>query len=261
LTVLLGFPRPTTTRVNPNPSSKVRVTTYENIRTMSGRENMYDFVNFIRHADFSKVLELADRLKYEEEMREQRQHGVSAASLLHPRKKTRLLSTGNGRRGQHGEKDPNSFDSSPELIRSTLIPSAIDSAAVGVVDVMGRGESLITDSLIDETINSLANELKLCLDLKKQRRARRESHISETMRQQDVQDDDDTTNPIANKFTKWQTDILTNWVIEHRVGLDMPPRAGLSHSPTCSNVHSSRVHRSTPFPLMLRFTNSRKLPT
>ena len=213
---------------------------------MSGRENMYDFVNFSRHADFSKVLELADRLKYEEELREHRQHGVSAASLLHPRKKTRLLSIGNGRRDcsescQHGEKDPNSFDSSPELIRATLIPYAIDSDAVGVVDVMGRGESLITDSLIDETINSLANELKLCLDLKKLRRARRESHISETMRQQDVQDDDDTTNPIANKFTKWQTDILTNWVIEHRVGLDMPPRAGLSHSPTCSNVHSSHT--------------------
>jgi len=227
---------------------------------------MYDCVNFIRHADFSKVLELADRLKYEEEMREQR-HGVSATSLLHPRKKTRLLSTGNVRRDcsesrQHGEKDPNSFDSSSELIiRATLIPSAIDSDAVGVVDVMGRGESLITDSLIDETINSLANELKLCLDLKKQRRARRESHISETMRQHNVQDDDDTTNPIANKFTKWQTDILTEWVIHHRVGSDMPPRAGLSHSPTCSNVHSSRVHRSTPFPLMLRFTNSRKLPT
>jgi hypothetical protein len=99
---------------------------------MSDIEKMGDFVNFIRHADFSKVLELADRLKYEADMREQRQHGVSATSLLHPRKKTRLLSTGNSRRDcsqsrQHGKKDPNSFDSSAELIRSTLIPSAIDS--------------------------------------------------------------------------------------------------------------------------------------
>ena len=211
-------------------------------------------MNFIRHADFSMVLELADRLKYEADMREQRQHGVSATSLLHPRKKTRLLSTGNSRRDcsqsrQHGEKDPNSFDSSAELIRSTLIP------------VMERGESLITDSLIDETINSLANELKLCLDLKKQRRARREFFISESMRQQDVQDDDDKTNQIANKFTKWQTDILTNWMIEHRVGYDMLPHSGLSHSPTFSNMHSSRVHRSTRFPLMLKFTNSGMLPT
>ena len=99
---------------------------------MSDIETMGDFVNFIRHADFSMVLELADRLKYEADMREQRQHGVSATSLLHPRKKTRLLSTGNSRRDcsqsrQHGEKDPNSFDSSAELICSTLIPSAINS--------------------------------------------------------------------------------------------------------------------------------------
>jgi hypothetical protein len=183
---------------------------------MSDMEKMNDFVDFIRHTDFSKVLELADRLKYNEEVREHGQHGASATSLLHPRKKTRSLSTENGRRDcsrsrHHGVKDPNSSDSSAELIRATLIPS-------GVVGVMGRGESLITDSLIDETINSLANELKLCLDLKKQRRARQESHTFEIMRQPDVQDDDDKTNTVANKFTKWQTDILTNWMIDHRVG-------------------------------------------
>lgn len=197
---------------------------------------MDDFANFISHADFGKILQLADRLKHEEETRQQRQHGAFAPALLHPRKKTRLLSTGNGhwehsQSCHHGEKDLVSFDNAAELIRAKLMPSAVGSDAVGVFGVMGRGESLVTDSLIDETINSLANELKLCLDLKKQRRVRRESQIAETIRQKE-RDDGDKTNPIANKFMKWQTDILTNWMIEHRVGLSICLHAGLSPSST-----------------------------
>jgi hypothetical protein len=116
-----------------------------------------EFENFICHADFSKVLQLADRLKYENKEGSQCRH--------------------------HGENDLNSFESTAVLIRSTLITSRWSEVAV-----LGRGECRITDSLIDETINSLAKELKLCL-------AEFDS---------------------AKKFSKRQTDILTDWMTEHR---------------------------------------------
>ena len=192
---------------------------------MNYMDKMDEFAHFIRHEDFSKVLQLADKLKHEEEARGQIQHDVLTSSLLHPRK-TRHLSSGKDRReyplSRRHEKDPNSYGNAAELIRATLLPSAIGSDVVDVIGLMGRGESQITDSLIDDTIYSLANELKLCLDLRGQRRARRESRTSETIRlQHDLQGDDDKTNPSANnaiKFLKWQTDVLTNWMIAHSVG-------------------------------------------
>ena len=123
-------------------------------------ENMDNFENFIRHADFGKVLQLADRLKKYEINREE------------------------GSQSDHcGDKVPNSFESTAVLVRSTLIPSRSSDVAI-----LGRGECRITDSLIDETLNSLANELKLC-----------HSEFDN-----------------AKKFSKWQTDILTDWMIEHR---------------------------------------------
>ena len=128
----------------------------QNHSETNNMENM-EFENFICHADFSKVLQLADRLKYENKEGSQCRH--------------------------HGEKDLNSFESTAVLIRSMLITSRWSEVAV-----LGRGECRITDSLIDETINSLAKELKLCL-------AEFDS---------------------AKKFSKRQTDILTDWMTEHR---------------------------------------------
>ena len=107
----------------------------------------------------------------------------------------------------YGRKECHSvFESSAELIRSTLMPST--------KRILGRGECQTTDSLVDETINSLANDLKLCLDTKKEHTAKLERQITESTRQQQI--DYDKTNPIATKFFKWQTDVLTNWMVEHR---------------------------------------------
>lgn len=119
-------------------------------------ENM-EFENFICHVDFIKVLQLVDRLKYENKEGSQSNH--------------------------RGEKALNSFESTAVLIRSTLITSRRLEDAV-----LGRGECRITDSLIDETINSLAKELNLCL----------------------AEFDN------VKKFSKRQTDILTDWMTEHR---------------------------------------------
>ncbi|KAL7554448.1 hypothetical protein ACHAWF_019028 [Thalassiosira exigua] len=150
---------------------------------------------------------------------------------------------GNGERplSRRGRQPTDSFDSAAELIRTTLISPPEEGANPGT-DVMGRGECLITDSLIDETIKSLADELKLCLDLKKQLRAmpRRGSRYPERRPMEDrganlgvskqiswnskaedggrngSRDVGEEPKPLVSKFAKWQTDILIQWMIDHR---------------------------------------------
>jgi hypothetical protein len=213
------------------------------------KDKMNEFAHLIRHEDFSKVLQLADKLKREEEAIGQRQHDLS-----HLRKTRKLSNDRKEHPSRREEKDPNSYGNVAELIRTTLLPSAIGADVFDTVGLMGRGESQITDSLIDDTIHSLANELKLCLDLKGQRRARRESQTFETVRLQDGLHGDDKTNPSANnaiKFLKWQTDILTNWMIAHSVGFVKRhvcrKMSCLSASPTYPNTLFV-LTQENPFP-------------
>ena len=150
-----------------------------------------------------------------------------------------------------------SFSDAAGLIRATLIS---DDESDDMCEVMGRGECLITDSLIDETIQCLAEELKLCVELKKQLRmgasfqqqgsvgistsasvAAPQSKSKETdakmvpvkMETVDRSGEEGEEeggggggvkatkkakgkNAQVPKFTKWQTDILIDWMIEHR---------------------------------------------
>ena len=93
-----------------------------------------------------------------------------------------------------------------------------------------RGECIITDSLINETIRGLCDELRSCLDMKKQLRDRKpSSRTSEGMgldalavkisarRKEEGKAATKKYNPVRDKFSKAQTDILTNWIIENRV--------------------------------------------
>jgi hypothetical protein len=218
---------------------------------------MSDFQNFVRHAEFGKILQLNDRLKREERMMKEEEEPprlvrFSTAPSMKPRKKkTRWLTSSSGGNtllsttledDNHvttfNAIDPgsSSYDGAAELIRKTLlVPSPNDGLPQAAISVVRRGESLVTDSLIDETINSLISELKLCLDLKEQRRARTSRQTTATMPgstallpQQLIAIDVDRggnggggtattrTNHNASKFSKWQTDILTNWMIDHR---------------------------------------------
>ena len=144
-----------------------------------------------------------------------------------------------------------SFSDAAGLIRATLIS---DDESDDMCEVMGRGECLITDSLIDETIQCLAEELKLCVELKKQLRmgasfqqqgsvgisksasvaapeetdAKMEPVKMETVDRSGEEEEGGGgggvkatkkakgTNAQVPKFTKWQTDILIDWMIEHR---------------------------------------------
>jgi len=66
--------------------------------------------------------------------------------------------------------------------------------------IVHRGMFPSTDSLVDETIAILQHEIKRCKSLKQC--ASKKKPIQE---------------PIAVKYSKYQTDILTQWMIDNRV--------------------------------------------
>jgi len=67
-------------------------------------------------------------------------------------------------------------------------------------DVIVRGAYPVTDSLVDDTMVALETELERCIELSKQPIKKRKGKLE----------------PIAVKYSKRQTDILTDWMIEHR---------------------------------------------
>ena len=79
--------------------------------------------------------------------------------------------------------------------------SAIQTRLASSTFVVERNLYPTTDSLIDDSIQILEVELKKCLELKNL------SHSSKKS----------TLDPIAVKYSKRQTDILTQWMIDHRV--------------------------------------------
>ena len=174
----------------------------------------------------------------------------------HVRKKNKMDGKGvvaNTISSSDNRPSANFFCDAAGLIRATLIS---DDESDDMCEVMGRGECLITDSLIDETIQCLAEELKLCVELKKQLRmgasfqqqgsvgistsasvaapeetdAKMEPVKMETVDRSGEEGEEEGgggggvkatkkakgTNAQVPKFTKWQTDILIDWMIEHR---------------------------------------------
>ena len=156
--------------------------------------------------------------------------------------------------------DP-AFDRAAGLVRAALLPSSAQDAESAAGVVLGRGECPVTDSLVDETIRALADELQLCLDLKKKlRTSRRGRPLSEGGAGKDRGIDaagtgvkmegggekaegvDEKVNHFASKFAKWQSDILIHWMIEHRVSAKYHLRAALPAFPG----HTHRWRHSTP---------------
>ena len=138
-----------------------------------------DFDNFIKHDDFGKVLELAAALKQMQaatialadgQKGTNDKNSLPDSDSLHVRKKNKMdgkSSVVTNTTPSSDRPSAKSFSDAAKLIRGTLIS---DDDSDDMCDVMGRGECLITDSLIDETIQCLAEELKLCVELKKQLR-------------------------------------------------------------------------------------------
>lgn len=183
-----------------------------------------DFEKFIGHSDFARVLELSHFLK------EQKTLHLST-SLMPEQKPDSPMCVDE-------EEDDFPFDESASYIRSTLICKDADTPN----HVLQRGTCAITDSLIDETIHTLASELRFILGLKNQLAATNAVSFSEdrevdggivrdedgssdkeSMKQSSVEKKPmklDTTTEVktkanANKFTKAQTDALIKWTIEN----------------------------------------------
>ena len=207
-----------------------------------------EFEKFIRHQEFGKIIDLAGRLKNHRSrlvsFASPENNANEVSSLVRtPRGRTSRIETSHStpntsarvysdatenrvhflgerpssRRGgsRLSHHSPQSIENTADLIRSALIRSSrdvLDNSTAGAPSAtIERGDYPITDSLIDETIQSLAEELRYCLDLKKEL-----SKSAAKSRTISPPSNEDKTTPFSPRFAKWQTDILQEWMIEHR---------------------------------------------
>ena len=189
-----------------------------------------DFEKFIGHSEFARVLELAHYLK-EQKFRLYVDGDVSTLPRSSIIKQQHLLPPRSPPPPPHEEEEAFPFDESAAYIRSTLTGTDTDTSPI-----IKRGMCAITDSLIDETIITLASELRLVLSLKDQmtatgavsfsedrdadsgigRRSKKESKKQANTENPMKLDSTTNTKANANKFTKAQTDVLIDWLIENR---------------------------------------------
>lgn len=196
-----------------------------------------EFERLVRHCDLAKVLRLVDELKHQKLLLKTLVSGEGHASHAEVQANKRSKTNGDKQRVRclvPGRVRPSeaAFSSAADILRRALVPSM--SELTEQEQMMSRGECLITDSLIDETIRTLAEALKFCLDLKKQirsghtlERAAASSAAGKTgpATSSAVQERGAVKSSsrkrtknkkcIAQKFSKFQTDILTKWVIEN----------------------------------------------
>ncbi len=186
-----------------------------------------DFAKFIGHCEFVRVLELSHFLK-EQKSRLDGSTSHLSSSLMPEQQPDSPMSVDE-------EEDAFPFDESASYIRSTLIGKDADTSP-NHVNVIQRGVCDITDSLIDETIHTLASELRFILGLKNQLAAANAVSFSEdrevdggigrvdkdgssekeSMKQSSAESTTEVkTKANANKFTKAQTDALIKWMIEN----------------------------------------------
>jgi len=196
--------------------------------------NYNEFEKFIGHSDFARVLALSHFLKSRLDGDGNAPSTIDLSTSMMPNQQTCSCV-------EEGEEDVFPFDESAAYIRSTLIGKEKDTSPT---PIMKRGMCAITDSLIDETIITLASELRLALSVKKQLAATNAVSFSEDCEVDGVigrvDEDGDgvcdkeskkhasagksmdldsmtevNTKANANKFTKAQTDTLIKWMIEN----------------------------------------------
>lgn len=99
-----------------------------------------------------------------------------------------------------------SQNSGPSLTDTEMYMHKISKSIQNILksgnEKISRGDFPTTDSLIDESIIILEQELSWCLDLQNKAGKIPKKTLAE---------------PIAIKYSKRQTDILTQWMIDHRV--------------------------------------------
>lgn len=172
---------------------------------------MNEFHRFLAHEDFERFLLIASKVKLV------RQALVTGSIPSKP-----CVLTLN-----HSKRDINSAEVSntAKFIRSTLIPSPVGSNNSFSLYSISRGTYQSTDSLISEAINAMIHEYERCMSWysAKQRRSKHEPLVNHPRKTKRVKTGSPkalskpSSEAIAVKYSKRQTDILTNWMINNKV--------------------------------------------
>lgn len=181
-----------------------------------------DFDRLVRHQDFAKILSSAARLK---NLQSQQQGSTSDGADAPTPTTNKVPGVMNlALSDLHSNK-------AATIVRENTCTTANMSSSSDPASILPRGLFPYTDALVDETIDSLVAEFNRCLLIVQGTNA---------IGGNNGDDDDDTAAPsakkarkkppkskrkvggnasqsIAVKYSKQQTDILTDWMIQNRV--------------------------------------------
>lgn len=145
-------------------------------------KNMSEFERIIHHVDFKRLLDLACRVK--------------AAWLALHRKRPNLLDSA---------PSPLQIDNMLSLIINTTANKGFYERSAGTL-VIGRGICRCTDSFVDEAIACLSNQLTRAREVALSKSA---APPNKAVKGQ----------AIVVKYSKRQTDILNQWMVQNKVSL------------------------------------------
>jgi len=197
-----------------------------------------DFDRLVRHQDFGKILSSAARLK---NLQSQGSHDPA----LNPAAKTPGIMN-LALSDLHSEKAAN-------IVRENTCTTAAPSSASSTPSpppVLPRGLFPYADALVDETIDSLVAEFDRCLSIIAQatggddgapsaKKARRKPPKGKKKA------GGNASQSIAVKYSKQQTDILTDWMIQNRVSFS---EEELAEGPRgCSELNQYHFDQSPIF--------------
>lgn len=185
-----------------------------------------EFDRFVGHQDFERFVELAYKVKV---MR----HAIALKSI-NQNLDQNISAFSNDHSVGDDSRVENRFTKTTNFIRKHTMSEKLDDD--GIDSKIMRGVFPRTDSLFDETINALTQEFENCKihysSLKNKTTAiekpsKTEVDISDAdqersvhasrKKQKNMTDGNSSKEAIAIKYSKYQTDILTEWMVQHRV--------------------------------------------
>ena len=191
--------------LHPHAASKESPTMSKKTPAIARTTNVDDVDIMLKHEDFQKLLSLAVDI--------QQAHSRVQKSTGQPYRSQQQL--------------PKNQLSPEETIKSTLSLQALSGPAAAGLTVH-RGDYPITDAIMDDSIRVLQRELQ---DIHKSMQQQLPKKPAKTKARSKKE-------AIAIKYSKWQTDILMKWMIEHKdapfpdqAAIDkLMQQTGLSHS-------------------------------
>lgn len=154
--------------------------------------NMNDFDRFVGHEDFARLVTVAAKVKALRTAIIGENGGIPDSSIM----------------SLSADPRSNEVEETANVIRQNVRTD--DSTTV-----VPRGMFPQTDSMVDEAIGSLAKELDRCLTVQNEVSAnRKKNRVVRSPRRKKKRGEGGEA--IAVKYSKGQTDILTDWMIRHR---------------------------------------------